>query len=141
MISLNEVLEFGSRWFDTVMSGGSAGDQAAFFLDPNARIHVVSRGATIGFDEHCKLHAQWSNEVHRFGDFSVTPLNDSPERARATGSVYWQAECRDRPPPNVIKAVVGEDWILERTPQGALRFVLYMNTFHHLLPDSAPLEI
>lgn len=43
--------------------------------------------------------------------------------------------------PNVIKAVVGEDWILERTPSHGLKFVLYMNTFHHLPPDSAPLEI
>jgi hypothetical protein len=41
----------------------------------------------------------------------------------------------------VIKAVVGEDWILERTPAGTLKFVLYINTFHHLLPGSAPLQL
>ena len=46
-----------------------------------------------------------------------------------------------RPAPNVIKAVVGEDWILKRTASGALKFVLYINTFHHLLPDSAPLDL
>ena len=43
---------------------------------------------------------------------------------RAMGTVYWQAEFRGRPAPNVIKAVVGEDWILERTPSGELAFVL-----------------
>ena len=48
---------------------------------------------------------------------------------------------RGRPEPNVIKAVVGEDWILERAVCGALKFVLYINTFHHLLPDSAPLDL
>ena len=46
-----------------------------------------------------------------------------------------------RPAPNVIKAVVGEDWILERTQSGKFAFVIYMNTFHHTLPDSAPLEL
>jgi hypothetical protein len=141
MISLDEVRDFGGRWFDTVMNGGSAADQAEFFLDPNARIYIVWNGATLNLDEHHKLHARWINELHRSGDFTLTALSASPERVRAVGSVYWQAEYKGRPAPNVIKAVVGEDWILERTPSGALKFVLYMNTFHHLLPDSAPLEI
>ena len=52
-----------------------------------------------------------------------------------------EAEFAGRPAPNVIKAVVGEDWILERSPSGDLKFVLYMNTFHHTLPDSAPLDL
>jgi hypothetical protein len=29
-ITLKEVLEFGTQWFDTVMSGGSAEAQASF---------------------------------------------------------------------------------------------------------------
>jgi hypothetical protein len=41
----------------------------------------------------------------------------------------------------VIKAVVGEDWIVERLPSGELKFVPYTNLFHHLLPDSAPLQL
>ena len=94
---------------------------------------------TFSLEEHHKLHTQWINERHAFGHFSLTPLNASPERVRVTGTVYWQAEFRGRPAPNVIKAVVGEDWILERTQAGKLAFVLYMNTFHHTLPDSAPL--
>ena len=54
---------------------------------------------------------------------------------RARGTVYWQAEFPGRQAPNVIKAVVGEDWILERAASGGLKFVLYINTFHQLLPD------
>ena len=73
--------------------------------------------------------------------FDLTPLNASPERVRARGTVYWQAEFSGRPPPNVIKAVVGEDWIIERVASGALKFVLYVNTFHHFLPESAPLDL
>jgi hypothetical protein len=141
MIGLDEVRELGTRWFETVMRGGSAAEQAAFFLDPHARIHVVWTGATFGFEEHQKLHTQWINEIHTFGDFTLTQLSASPERVRAVGTVYWQAEVAGRPPPNVIKAVVGEDWIVERTLSGALKFVLYMNTSHHLLPDSAPLAL
>jgi hypothetical protein len=41
----------------------------------------------------------------------------------------------------VIKAIVGEDWIIERVASGELKFVLYMSTFHQLLPDSAPLQL
>jgi hypothetical protein len=41
----------------------------------------------------------------------------------------------------VIKAAVGEDWILERTQSGKLAFVLDMNTFHHALPDPAPITL
>ena len=77
-----------------------------------------------------RIHAQWINERHSFGHFDLTPLNATPERVRARGTVYWQAEFPGRPAPNVIKAVVGEDWILERAASGALKFVLYINTFH-----------
>ena len=66
-----------------------------------------------------------------FGHFDVTPLNASPERVRATGTVYWQAEFAGRPAPNVIKAVVGEDSILERTPSGDLMFVRRQVTGPH----------
>ena len=112
-----------------------------FLLDRHSRIYVLWNGSSIDFDEHRKLHDQWINELHRFGHFELTPLNASPERVRATGTVYWEAEFAGRPAPNVIKAVVGEDWILERSPSGDLKFVLYMNTFHHSLPDSAPLDL
>lgn len=140
-ITLDEVVAFADKWFLTVWGGGSAAAQAAFFLDPHSRIYVVQGGETISFPEHEKLHKQWTDERHLFGGFSITTLNAAPERVRATGTVYWEARYRDRPLPNLIKAVVGEDWIIERIPSGELRFVLYMNTFHHLLPDSAPLQL
>jgi len=139
-ILLDEIEALVHRFFEAVKSG-SAADQAACFLDPHARIHIVNTGDTIGFEDHAKLHRQWTNERHLFGHFTLTPLTTAPERARATGTVYWQAEYRDGRRPNVIRSVVGEDWIVERIPSGALRFVLYMNTFHHLLPDSAPLRL
>lgn len=132
MITVDDVRDFGNRWFDTVGNGGSAADQAAFFLDPHARIHVVWNGTTFDFEEHHRLHTQWINEAHQFGHFNVTPLNARPN-ARATGTVYWQAEFADRPTPNTIKAVVGEDWILERRPSGIVVRPLY----EHLSPHSS----
>jgi len=141
MITLDEVQDFGTTWFNAVARGASAAEQAQFFFDPHARIYVVWNGATISLEDHEKLHAQWINEHHRFGHFDLTPLNASPERVRARGTVYWQAEFPERPAPNVIKAVVGEDWVLERATSGELKFVLYINTFHHMLPESTPLDL
>jgi hypothetical protein len=141
MITLDDVQDFGTSWFNAVATGASAAEQAQFFFHPHARIYVIWNGATISLEDHEKLHAQWINEQHRFGHFDLTPLNASPERVRARGTVYWQAEFPDRPAPNVIKAVVGEDWLLERASSGELKFVLYVNTFHHMLPESAPLDL
>ena len=135
MITIGDVRDFGASWFDAVASGASAAGQAQFFLDPHARIYVVWNGVTISLEDHEKLHAKWINERHSFGHFDLTPLNASPARVRARGTVYWQAEFPGRPVRNVIKAVVGEDWILERQASGLLKFVLYLNTFHHLLPS------
>lgn len=100
MITEDDVYDFGDRWFNTVSSGGSAADQAAFFLDIHSRIYVLSNGTTFSFEEHHEPHAQWIDELHRFGHFRLTPLNASPERVRATGTVFWQAEFAARPAPN-----------------------------------------
>ena len=141
MITIGEMRDFGASWFNAVAKGATAAEQAQFFLDPQARIYVVWNGVTISLEDHEKLHAQWINERHSFGQFDLTPLNAAPERVRARGTVYWQAEFPGRLAPNVIKAVVGEDWILERAASSGLKFVLYLNTFHHLLPKSAPLDL
>jgi hypothetical protein len=141
-ITQKEVLEFGDRWLRTVMTRGLPADQAAFFVDPDSRLYVLEGGALMTFEDNYNLHCQLTNEVHTFGDFTLTVLNNSPERVRATGRFYWQAEyAKKRPPPNVIKAMVGGDWIIERIASGELKFVLYMSTFHQLLPDSAPLQL
>ena len=97
MITLDEVREFGTRFFDAVAGGASAAQQAHFFLDSHAGIYVAWNGATINLKEHETLHAQWINEHHSFGHFDLTELNASPDRVRARGTVYWQAEFPERP--------------------------------------------
>ena len=101
MITLGEVREFGTRFFDAVAGGASAAEQAQFFLDPHARIYIAWNGATISLKEHETLHAQWIDEHHSFGHFDLTELNASPERVRARGTVYWQAGFRSVRAPNV----------------------------------------
>ena len=98
MITVDEVRDFGRRFFDAVASGASAAEQAQFFLDPHARIYIAWNGATISLEDHETLHAQWINEHHSFGHFDLTPLNASPERVRARGTVYWRAEFPAAPP-------------------------------------------
>ena len=57
-------------------------------------------------------------------------------RRRKQGNDIRGGEFAVRPPPDVIKAVVVlEDRILSELLSGDLKFVLYMNTFHHPLPD------
>ena len=141
-ITLKEVLEFGDRWLTTVMSRGSGAEQAVFFVDPDSRLYVLEGGELMTFQNNYDLHSQLTNEIHILGDFTLTVLNISPDRVRATGRFYWQAEyAQKRPLPNVIKAIVGEDWIIERAASGELKFVLYMSSFHQLLPDSASLQL
>jgi hypothetical protein len=33
------------------------------------------------------------------------------------------------------------DWIVQRVPSGEIKIALLMNTHHHFLPDSAPIEL
>jgi hypothetical protein len=100
MITVDDVRDFGTSFFDAVASGASAAEQAKFFLDPHARIYIAWNGATISLKDHETLHAQWINEHRAFGHFDLTPLSASPERVPARGTVYWQAEFPERPPPN-----------------------------------------
>ena len=67
MITLDDVQDFGTSWFNAVATGASAAEQAQFFFHPHARIYVIWNGATISLEDHEKLHAQWINEQHRFG--------------------------------------------------------------------------
>ena len=141
-ITLEEVMEFGERWLTTVFNRGLPAEQAAFFVDPDSRMYMLDNGELMTFQDNYDLHCQLTNEIHALGDFTLTVLNVSPDRVRATCRFYWQADYADnRPVPNTIKAIVGEDWIIERVTSGELKFVLYMNSFHHLLPDSAPLQL
>ena len=139
-IALEEIYHLADEWFHSVASGEPGSSTARLFRYPDARIYV-DNGQAFSLDEHCLLHARWTDESHVLGDFRLTPLCDAPPRVRAKGTVYWEARYLEAPSagPDVIKAVVGEDWIVERRPDGKPCFVLYQSIFYHLLPGSAHL--
>jgi hypothetical protein len=137
-ITVKEVCDLAEDWFHGVASGEPGGSIARLFRYPDARIHVPD-GKAFSLEDHRLLHTQWTAERHLLGDFHLTSISDVPPRVRAVGTVYWEAMYSEAPSagPALVKAVVGEDWIIERRPDGTLCFVLYCNSFFHLLPDSA----
>jgi hypothetical protein len=140
-ITLEEVISHASNWFEAVRSCASGAGVAKFHLYPDARIYTPD-GAGLDLDYHQRLHSKWKDEKHQFGDFYLTKLCNNPERVRAEGTVYWEARYRNgKTEPSTIKAVVGENWIIERIEDGSLKFVLYLSTFFQLLPGSAPIRL
>ena len=141
-ITLEEVLALADVWFGGVASDESAITLSRLFSDSEARIHAPD-GTAFSLEENRLLHRRWIDESHQMGDFKLTSLCAIPWRVQALGTVYWQARYRDNPASgsSVIKAVVGEEWVIERRADGTLCFVLYVTRFFHLLPGSAPIRL
>jgi hypothetical protein len=137
IITQEEIIKHATNYFMVMKTGGTADELASFFLNPCPRIYLADTGVSISMEELYEFHKQWKYERHEFSHFNIMLLNAEPARVRALGTVYWEAGSDDMVKP--IKNVVGEDWTLEKTSNGDLKFVLYINTFHHLLPDSAPI--
>jgi len=137
-ITVKEVRDLAEDWFHGVASGEAGSSIARLFRYPDARIHTPD-GQAFSLEDHRLLHTKWTAEKHLLGDFHLTSISDAPPRVRAVGTVYWEAKYSEAPSsgPSLIKAVVGEDWIIERRPDGKLCFALYGNSFFHLLPESA----
>ncbi len=134
-ISLEDVKSFAQEWFQCVASGGTGDEQAKFHLHRDARI-FVGNGSSFTLDEHHELHKRWTDEKHGFGCGELTNINEKPERVRAEVTVYWEARNSEN---SLIKAVVAETWIVERTSQG-LKFVLYASKAFTPLPGSSPVD-
>jgi hypothetical protein len=139
-ISLDEALDLASRYHQLHKEGGSADDARALFVHPPQAMIYVLQGEDITLEGNSELHKRFSGE--RFTpipmeQWTITQLSEAPERARVVGAILWQAQLVDSP-DKLIEAIVGEDWIVQRGQDGKVRFALYINTYHHLLPGSAP---
>lgn len=141
-ISLDEVLDLMSRFHDVVMiDKGDARAQGEFFLYADPLIYVP-HGEDLSLQTNYEIHQRISDELHvPLESWEITQLSESPEKARAVGAVYWQGRVVGGSRDAQIKVVVGEDWIVQRTSDGELKIVLYINPYHRFLPDSAPFEI
>jgi hypothetical protein len=141
-ISLDEILDLGARYHHLVgVEKGDAAAQAAFFIHPDPVI-CVEHASDLTLQANYESHRGITDEefVH-LEPWTVTQLCEQPERARAVGGVLWQGQSIGAEAQGLIKVVVGEDWIVQRVPTGELKFALYINTHHQLLPDSAPFSL
>ncbi len=141
-ITKDEVISLMNEFHEVAMvRKGTAAEQAAFFLRPEEARVIVPHGEDISMQANYDVHQRLADEVHiPLEPLDVTMVSNEPERARSVGAVYWEGrivESQDA----VIKAVVGEDWIVQRDPSGALKIVLYINSFHYFLPDSAKVDL
>ena len=141
-ISKDDVLALMNAFHDVVMlEKGTAAEQAAFFLNPGEARIFVPHGEDLTVQANYDIHQKLTDEMHiPLEPWDVTELSTAPERARAVGAVYWQGALVDAPDA-VIKVVVGEDWIVQRDSSGELKIALYVNPYHHFLPDSAQLDL
>ncbi len=141
-ISEKDVIGLMNAFHETVMTKkGTAAEQGAFFLHPDPRIYVP-HGEDISMQANYEIHQRLTDEMHQtMQQWEITPLCDNPERVRAVGAVYWQGRLVDGDENAIIKCVVGEDWIVQRLPSGELKIALYINSYHHFLPDSALIDL
>jgi len=141
-ITKNDVVSLMNDFHDVVMfDKGTAAEQAAFFLYPAEARIFVPHGEDVSVQTNYEIHQKLTDEVHTLLDpLDITPLSTDPERAHAVGAVYWEGRLVGSTDA-VIKCVVGEDWIVQRDPSGALKIVLYINPYHHFLPDSAQIDL
>jgi hypothetical protein len=141
-IRKDEIIDLMKRFHDVVMyEKGSAAAQAAFFLHPEPRIFIL-HGEDITLQQNYEIHRKLTDERHIPAEqWEITPLCDKPERARAVGAVYWEGRPVDPGDGGLVKCLVGEDWVVQRNEAGDLKIALYINSYHHFLPDSAPLTL
>ena len=142
-ISQDEVIKLCGDFLRCVMHDkGTAAQQATFFLHPNPVIHVL-HGTDLSLQKNYLIHQQLKDEEFKLNkNWLITPLHQCPDRVRAQGSIYWQARMIGSTTSNtLIKCFVGEDWIIQRTDNGELKIALYINSYHHFLPDSANLDL
>ena len=138
----SDIIELCNAFHDCVMiDKGDGIAQAAFFVHERPVIHIP-HGTDITLHENYQIHQRLDRERHiPLEPWDIQPLGAEPERVRAVGAVYWEGHIVGAPDDAVLKAVVGEDWIVQRDDEGQWKFALYVNPFHYFLPDSAPFEI
>jgi hypothetical protein len=142
LIALDEILDLGARYHHLVGVGkGDAVAQAAFFIHPSPVIYVA-HSSDLSLHDNFEIHQGMTDEqFFHLEPWNVMQLCAAPERARAVGGILWQGRPIGDAQSGFIKVVVGEDWIVQRLPDGEVKFALYLNTHHQLLPDSAAFSL
>jgi len=121
-ITRDEIRGFVESFWSFVASG-AAGD------DPDWRRRfatgglVAPDGSFLDLEAHQALHRPLTDERHAWRELAVTTLAPDPPRVLVETTVPWEAtviESGER-----IAAEVDQRWIIERRPDGDLRFNLW----------------
>ncbi len=139
-IKMQEVVAILNEWFQIVEKKGDPQKRKDLYLHPDPRF-IMPDGSSMDMTDHYKMHLQWCDEKHQCGQLYLKTLSQDPDRVQVTGTVYWEARYKDAKDRATIKTVVVKNVIIERIPNGSLRFVLHQNTLFHPLLDSAPMNM
>lgn len=111
---------------------GDAEAQGRHFLYDNPMV-IRYEGEDISLQKNFDIHQGLVDESStRVGDMLLTPLCETPEKARAQFTILWQAKAKDG--GEHFTAFVGEDWIVQRNGSGELKIVVLINSFHLAVP-------
>src|SRR3954468_20901376 len=96
-ITKAEAVALVNVYHEVSTKGGTAAEQAKSFLCPEPRI-FVPHGEDLTLQANYEIHQKLTDERHIAAEqWEITALNDSPERARAVGAIYWEGRLKDSP--------------------------------------------
>ena len=133
-----EVRDLAARWFDAVSAKLPIEQQRSFFA-PGVKIETWD-GGSLSLAEQIAMHDDLTKEEHFIRALKIEPLADG--RVRATVDLHWEAtKPTDVSGETRILADLGEEWIIERGPDGRLRYVRYLASSMRYLPGSAKFDV
>jgi hypothetical protein len=133
-----DVRDLAARWFDAVSAKLPIEQQRSFFA-PGVKIETWD-GGSLSLAEQIALHDDLTEEDHSIRALKIEPLADG--RVRATVDLHWEAtKPADQSGETRVLADLGEEWIIERGPDGRLRYTRYVATSMRYLPGSAKLDL
>ena len=135
-----EVRRLVEDWFEAVRTEAPLDVQLKHFA-PGVKVEAWT-GATFDIPRHMELHRGFADEAHRILSLAVTAIEGRSDRVRVEGEVEWEATIKANvDEPRRIKAIVGEEWTVERGPGGQARFVHYYSKSIRYLSGSATLDL
>ena len=134
-ISEYTVKALASNFWDIVTSGSHGDSAKHLFLNPGI---LLPSGKWIDLEQHQEMHRRLKNESHEWIDSKLAILGGDERHFQFNGHVLWQATIIDS--GEIVKAKIGETWILELTDEMKLKWTLYWSSSCELMPESAQFE-
>lgn len=108
---------------------------------PGVRIQAPD-GTAYDLEGYLRLHDRWRDETHRVVSLDLEHLPGPIARTTVRANVEWEATLNSAEGrPERIRAVISEDWLVERGPGAQPRFGRYVSADVRPLPGSAPIEL